>query len=259
MMVVKDEWVRAAMTDDSVVVELLVRLKKAQAQAALPATKSAVTGLKWGIRQPRSRSVTTRCDGSNKKDGDSNISTRGSPTTPLSWSGGGGAASPSTIDGFEETSRHVRRSPPATASRSKGPVAASETTSTTVKRSRRKKTFAELKEEESLLLKERITLKKEIATMRATFKEQRAKNENLKRIKLDLNLHTANERDVDATSSEHHQRVASSCPLDDKSGSDSCKDDKAVSNEGSSSFVLPDLNMMPCEDDSGPETLYGTC
>ncbi|GLT85275.1 hypothetical protein SLE2022_034680 [Rubroshorea leprosula] len=254
-MVVKDEWLRAAMTDDSVVVELLVRLK--EAQAALPSTKSAVTGLKWGIRQPRSRSVTMRCDGSNKKDGDSNISTRGSPTTPLSWSGGGGAVSPSTIDGFEETSRHVRRSPPAPASRSKGAVAASEITSTTAKRSRRKKTFAELKEEESLLLKERITLKKEIATMRATFKEQRATNENLKRIKLDLNLHTANERD-DATSSPHHQRVASSCPLDDKSGSDSCKDDKAVSNEGSCSFVLPDLNMMPCEDDSGAETLYGT-
>ncbi|GKV03204.1 hypothetical protein SLEP1_g15551 [Rubroshorea leprosula] len=93
--------------------------------------------------------------------------------------------------------------------------------------------------------------------MRATFKEHRATNEKLKRIKLDLNLHTANERD-DATSSQHHQRVASSCPLDDKSGSDSCKDDKAVSNEGSCSFVLPDLNMMPCEDDSGAETLYGT-
>ncbi|GKU87331.1 hypothetical protein SLEP1_g1747 [Rubroshorea leprosula] len=258
MMVVKDEWVRAAMTDDRVVVELLVRLK--QAQAAPPAPKSAVAALKWGIRQPRSRSLTMRCDGSNKKDGDSNISTRGSPTTPLSWSGGGGAASPSTADGFEETSRHVHRSLPAPASRSKG-AAASETTSTTSKRSRRKKTFAELKEEEYLLLKERFHLKKEIASMRATFKEQTAKNENLKRMKLDLNLNTANngslsanERD-EATSSQSQQRIASSQGLDDdKSLLGSCK---AVSNEGNS-FPLPDLNMMPSEDDSGPETFYGT-
>ncbi|GLT76838.1 hypothetical protein SLA2020_484730 [Shorea laevis] len=260
MMMVKDEWVRAAMTDDSVVVELLVRLK--QAQAAPPSPKSAVTALKWGIRQPRSRSLTMRCDGSNKKDGDSNISTRGSPTTPLSWSGGGGAASPSTADGFEETSRHVHRSLPGPASRSKGAAAASETTSTTSKRSRRKKTFAELKEEENLLLKERFHLKKEIASMRATFKEQTAKNENLKRMKLDLNLHTANnaslsanERD-EATSSQSHQRIASPSQalLDDRSRSGSCK---AVSNE-ESSFILPDLNMMPSEDDSGPETFYGT-
>lgn len=80
-------------------------------------------------------------------------------------------------------------------------------------------------------------------------------------MQLDLNLHTANnaslsanERD-EATSSQSHQRIASSQALDDdKSRSGSCK---AVSNEGSS-FILPDLNMMPSEDDSGPETFYGT-
>ncbi|GKU87332.1 hypothetical protein SLEP1_g1747 [Rubroshorea leprosula] len=97
--------------------------------------------------------------------------------------------------------------------------------------------------------------------MRATFKEQTAKNENLKRMKLDLNLNTANngslsanERD-EATSSQSQQRIASSQGLDDdKSLLGSCK---AVSNEGNS-FPLPDLNMMPSEDDSGPETFYGT-
>lgn len=115
MTMVKDEWVRAAMTDDNVVVELLVRLKQAQAVPSAP--KSAVAALRWGMRQPRSKSMSMRCDA--KKDGDFNVGTRGSPTTPLSWSGGGGAASPSTAGGFEETSRHALRSPPAAPSRSK--------------------------------------------------------------------------------------------------------------------------------------------
>ncbi|XVF35648.1 hypothetical protein REPUB_Repub18cG0164100 [Reevesia pubescens] len=182
-MTVKDEWVRAAMTDDNVVVELLVRLK--QAQAAPSAPKSAVAALKWGIRQPRSRPMLMRCEA--KRDGDFNVSTRGSPTTPLSWSGGGGGASPSAAEGFEETSKNVLRSSPTAPSRSKG-TTTNETSSSSTKRTRRKKTFAELKEQENLLLKERINLKKEIASMRATCKEQRARNENLKRIKVSRNI-----------------------------------------------------------------------
>ncbi|KAH1067295.1 hypothetical protein J1N35_032282 [Gossypium stocksii] len=254
-MTVKDEWVRAAMTDDNVVVELLVRLK--QAQAAPPAPKSAVVALKWGIRQPRSKSMLMRCDA--KRDGDFNVSTRRSPTTPLSWSGGGGAASPSAADGFEETSKQVLRSPLAAPSRSKG-VAANETTSTTTKRSRRKKTFAELKEEESLLVKERIYLKKEIASMRATCKEQRARNENLKRIKRDLSLSTAKNEPEEVPSCQPHPSVPSSLDcvmstspshaIDDcKAVLDSCNIGKAL---------LPDLNMMPVEDESGAETLHGS-
>ncbi|CAK9146473.1 unnamed protein product [Ilex paraguariensis] len=47
--------------------------------------------LGWGHRQQRSKLVTTRKE-----------STRCSPTTPLSWSGGaGGSASPS--DGYDES------------------------------------------------------------------------------------------------------------------------------------------------------------
>ncbi|XP_039024012.1 uncharacterized protein LOC120156822 isoform X2 [Hibiscus syriacus] len=239
-MAVKDEWIRAAMTDDNVVVELLVMLK--QAQAAPPAPKSAVVALKWGIRQPRSKSISMRCEA--KRHGDFNVSTRRSPTTPLSWSGGGGAASPSAADGFEETSKQASRSPSAAPSRSKG-TAGNETTSTTTKRSRRKKTFAELKEEESLLLKER-----EMASMRATCKEQRARNENLKRIKLDLNLQTAKNEVEEVPSCLPRQRVPSTHALDNCKGLlDSCNAGKAV---------LPDLNMMPVEDDSITETLSGT-
>lgn len=120
------------------------------------------------------------------------------------------------------------------------------------KKSRRRKTFAELKEEESVLLKEKVHLKKEIASMRVTFKEQRAENSSLKRMKVDLNFNTANESSLTASERDEHkasssitpqQRVASAHPLD---------------NEGSS-FVLPDLNMMPTEDDdSGPEMFFGT-
>jgi hypothetical protein len=92
----RDEWVRAAMTDDAVVVELLVGLKQSQAVAASALSSSSplpkswprmVVLPRWGLRQPSSR---PRCDAvSRKKEADF---TRCSPTTPLSWNGG---ASPS--------------------------------------------------------------------------------------------------------------------------------------------------------------------
>lgn len=262
-MMVKDEWIRAAITDDNVVVELLVRLK--QAQAAPPAPKSALPILRWGIRQPRSRSMLLRCDA--KRDGDFNVSARGSPTTPLCWSGGSGDASPSAADGFEETSKHVIRSPPVASSRSKG-TASSESNRTSTKRSRRKKTFAELKEEENLLLKERVHLEKEIASTRATCNEHRATNENLKRIRLDLNMDTIKNSSLIADESEKVPclRVPSSSDstlppeaLDDdrKPSLDSCNVGKVNSSE-KSVFMLPDLNMMPAEDDSCPAKLYWT-
>lgn len=107
---VKDEWIRAAMTDDRVVVELLVRLKQEAAQVK----PQAVIPLRWGLRLPRSKPATAAsmryevvC---RRKEGDS--SARCSPTTPLSWSGGGGASPSATADGFEETSPHVICSTP---------------------------------------------------------------------------------------------------------------------------------------------------
>jgi len=89
------------MTDETVVVEVLLRLKQTvstKSHHRLP--------LSWGVKQPRSRSRLTaavsRCDAAG--------STRCSPTTPLSWSSG---ASPSaTADGYEDSSRqhHAVRS-----------------------------------------------------------------------------------------------------------------------------------------------------
>ncbi|KAK8706695.1 hypothetical protein V6N13_057774 [Hibiscus sabdariffa] len=248
MMAVNDEWVREAMKDDSVVAQLLLRLK--QPQAAIPATKRALNTLKWGVRQLRSRATLTRCGG--RKDAD--FSTRCSPTTPLSWrsSGNGGGASPSAADGFEATSTSIPLP-----SRSKGTaVALNEASNSSTKRTRRKKTLAELKEEENMLLKERTHLQKEIASMHATCKEQRARNEHLKRIKLDLDLHIANNLglvvDEPAKVLSCHS-IPSSLPPDPMDDRKPLLDSHDVD-----CFILPDLNMMPGEDDSGTQTLYGT-
>ncbi|WVZ20983.1 hypothetical protein V8G54_008305 [Vigna mungo] len=97
-----DDWVRAAMTDETVVVEVLLRLK----QTVSTKSHHNRPPLSWGVKQPRSRSRLTaavsRCDAA--------VSTRCSPTTPLSWSSG---ASPSaTADGYEDSGRqhHAARS-----------------------------------------------------------------------------------------------------------------------------------------------------
>ncbi|KAE8691415.1 hypothetical protein F3Y22_tig00110890pilonHSYRG01322 [Hibiscus syriacus] len=194
----KDEWVREAMTNDNVVVEFLVRLKQTQDASRPP--KSAVAALRWGMRQPRSRPTLMACDA--KIDGgDFNVGSRGSPTTPLSWSGGGGAASPLAADGFEETcSSHLRGSPPAAPSRSKG-TTANEATSTSTKRSRKK---------------------------------------------IDTKTWSSN---VDGEEKIGSGVVCnpSTLPIDErKPMPDLCK---AGCSEQESVFLLPDLNMMPCEDD----------
>lgn len=104
-MTVNDYWVGVAMADDAVVAELLIRLKQQRASTKSPVM--AALPFSWGQKQPRSRSRLTasvsRCDAAA-------VSTRCSPTTPLSWSGG---ASPSaTADGYEDSSRrhHASRS-----------------------------------------------------------------------------------------------------------------------------------------------------
>ncbi|CAN1287863.1 hypothetical protein LINPERPRIM_LOCUS19750, partial [Linum perenne] len=265
----KDEWVSAAMTDDTVVVELLVRLKQSQATAparmmmtTVQSSCGAVIPLRWGLRLPRSKSAAAaasasggsmRCDVvSRRKEGDS--STRCSPTTPLSWSGGGGAESPSAAaDGYEETSH---RSP--SGSRSKGGTGtAAEITSTgttNTKRTRRKKTLAELREEECFLWKERMHLKKEIQTLHATVEDERTMNQRLKRIKCSMNSNNSNnnlaaspgER-AELEQQQQQQPPLSTLAVPHSNESCSRTDDTCCS--GSDPFLLPDLNMMPSEDD----------
>ncbi|XP_057724951.1 uncharacterized protein LOC130940736 [Arachis stenosperma] len=162
-----DNWVKIAMADDSLVVDLLLRLHQAQHPPPPPSLN-----LQWSVRQRRSKCVPRH----NKAE-----TTRASPTTPLSWSAttsasGGGA----TLDSYEESSRPTKH---LHTSRSK---VANPIETALTKKSRRKKTLAELKEEETLLLKERRSLKNELASLRLTLEKHRATNESLKRLKLDL-------------------------------------------------------------------------
>lgn len=156
-----EEWLKAAVADDSLVIQLLLRLSHSSPPPALP--------LYWTVRQPRSKSITLK-----------SATAGASPTTPLSWSAAtshsGGA-----IDGFEEFSR------PPPGSKVGG-------TSESIRTKKRKrKTMIELKDEEALLLKERKNLKRKIATLCVTLKEERATNESLKRMKMDLTMQAAAE------------------------------------------------------------------
>ncbi|XP_018480261.1 uncharacterized protein LOC108851342 isoform X2 [Raphanus sativus] len=231
---VKDQWVAAAMTDDQMVAELLLRLKHAGTET--PSTNPAP--LRWGIRQRRSRS--SRFGGGGvtlKKDADS---VRGSPKTPLSWSGGsGGVGGDSASPSAEDTSRQASCST-STGYGSKA-FPANEFTSSFSKRLKKNKSSSELKHEENLKLKERLHLEQEIASLRATFDQQNVRNQRLKRIKLDLNSgRVKNETPVDLI--RKSQGESKPCRIEGKTAT------------SESFFSLPDLNITPSED----ELLYGT-
>lgn len=162
-----EEWVKAAMTDDAMVVELLVRLHRA------PPPKPAALPLEWSVRQRRSKPVSV-CNNPKKPA----HSHRASPTTPLSWSG----ATSFSGGGSEESSRPIPFKF-STATRSKVNIDGEKTIN---KRSRKKKTLSELKDEESSLLKERRELKREMAALRMNLERQRATNEKLKRMKIEF-------------------------------------------------------------------------
>lgn len=242
-MMLNDEWMRAAMKDDTVVVELLLRLKQPVE------TKSQGVSFSWGHKQRRSRSRLTasvsRCDRA--------VSTRCSPTTPLSWSGG---ASPSvTAEGYEDSSRCNN------AARSKATATSGYTSnSASTKRCKRKKSFAELKEEESTLLKERIHLEREIATRNANFEVMRTTNESLKRMKLGFGSKSHSKPSCSTSvelrgtlAGQPHQRIAPSEVLtratqDDTRSQASESRPNRIESTGESVFMIPDLNMMPSDD-----------
>ncbi|CAI9771467.1 unnamed protein product [Fraxinus pennsylvanica] len=224
-----DDWIRAALTDDAVVVELLLRLWKSSSSepSSKPPCSIPLPPQKWGLRQTRSKPVTVI-----KKESatTTTTNTRFSPTTPLtSWSGG--ATSPSD-GGYDESSRLP--SDPSSSVRSKP--------------------FSELKEDDNLVLKEKLHLRKvkqELASTRMTVCEQDAWSHNVKRMKLDLNLQSTFEvsKQIEASTTEH--RLSPSFEL---ASSHSCKlKDKETSNGG---FILPDLNMMPLEGETGSESFY---
>ncbi|MED6143573.1 hypothetical protein PIB30_007519 [Stylosanthes scabra] len=224
-----DNWVKIAMADDSVVVHLLLRLQQAPPPPSL--------NLQWRVRQRRSKCVPRH----NKAE-----LTRASPTTPLSWS--------ATTSASEESTRPTKH--PYT-SRSKVANNPSETAIT--KKSRRKKTLAELKEEENMLLKERRSLKNELASLRLTVEKHRATNESLKRLKVDLESHrsskTAEIYQVSKKGVVEPTQCDKSTSLSPKTVTRKAIDGNSYvgplnscSKSQESTLVLPDLNLPVDED-----------
>ncbi|CAN4088563.1 unnamed protein product [Withania somnifera] len=243
----EEEWLKAAIMDDTVVAELLLRLNKVNPS---PSKCKKTTGLplEWTVRQRRSRPVSVNA----KKQ-----APRASPTTPLSWSGATsvscGGSGGAMDGGYEESSGSPPLKTPCT-TRSKFNATSDATTS---KRSRKKKTLAELKEEEILLIKERKQLKKELALAHANLEKQRDTNQNLKRMK----TQQANERGTtvayDGSSGLYQQEVLpsnSSIPISlDKVANKvaalpSSLEEQQHVTALESKFILPDLNLPFGED-----------
>ncbi|CAH9142734.1 unnamed protein product [Cuscuta epithymum] len=233
----EDEWMKAAMHDDSLVVELLLGLSHHSAAKHMPADLP----LHWSVRQRRSKPLLFR----SKK-----VSvTTDSPTTPLSWSGdtsgscGAGAGSGGAVDGGPENSSF----PPPPPSNASGKARSKQLTQTNekskTKRSRKKKTMAELRDDEIVLLRERRLLKKELAILRLNLEKQKATNENLQRMKLDLQRQPGG---VVTPMSSVQQNSACNAELPQTFASQNfpvAMQEELVRRGLEISFALPDLNL----------------
>ncbi|KAK9069821.1 hypothetical protein SSX86_010217 [Deinandra increscens subsp. villosa] len=196
-----DRWLKSAVDDVELAVHVLLQLRRDEASlfsSLKPVPKT------WTVRQRRSRPPPPPAV-RNKSS-----ATRASPTTPLSYSG---ATSVSGGGGVEESSRRTHGGEDI--SRSKV-IRTNETTPT--KRPRKKKTLAELKEDEMTLLKERKQLKRQIATLQVTCQKQRKENESLKKMKNDMKSQVF---------------AVSSCAKEQQNDS----------------FVVPDLNIAAAGED----------
>ncbi|KAK7402358.1 hypothetical protein VNO78_14558 [Psophocarpus tetragonolobus] len=203
-----DEWVKVAMGQDTLVADLLLRLQRPWPTSCFH--------LRWTVRQRRSSHGAP-------------LNSRASPTTPLSWSASGDAYDHSTP-------------PPKPSQTTRSKVANPSETATT-RKSRRKKTLAELKEEENLLLKEKRSLKKELASLHVTVEKHRATNESLKRMKLDFE---SRENSVVSGKGFNGPKTVTH---DDSAfyAANACLKAQEIGNQ-ESTFVLPDLNLPVDED-----------
>ncbi|KAL3655461.1 hypothetical protein CASFOL_001247 [Castilleja foliolosa] len=241
MSAAEEEWVKAALTDDTMVVELLVRLHGAAAEESA-AFRPPAPPLEWSVRQRRSRHVSSNIYPKKQAQ-------RLSPTTPLSWSGATSPSGGSGGAGDEGSSRpDTHKLLSATRSKVNG-----DSEKTVLKRTRKKKTLAQLKDEESSLLKERRVLKRELIALRGSLEKQRATNENLKRIKIELQPSPDTETTSLAAEESNSDHLATgdtivpeNIPLQ-SSTSNGCPEPNPVA-ATDSKFVVPDLNM-PFEED----------
>ncbi|KAJ9546378.1 hypothetical protein OSB04_018921 [Centaurea solstitialis] len=210
----KQPWLTAAMADDALVADLLLRMKQPSSSSSSPfpppSTTSFLPPITWGNRKSRSKPsaiVTTAAVNGFGKEQQS-----GSPTTPLYWSTGGGGGGASTSDGYDESSRPSDLSSGGRST--KGPLGNDGATTSNYKKSRKRKSYAELKEEEDFLLKERLHLNRELESMRVTMNKQIVTSQNLRKLKIQKTSKVLDDK--------HHEIKA---------------DEKG--------FVLPDLNMIP--------------
>lgn len=263
----EDEWVHVALNDDTLVAELLLKLNQPEQQPPPPpvrrrrrrrfaadlAKEGAVLALSvdWSVRQRRSSSKQVMMTRSKK--GSDSSSTRASPTTPLSFSGGTSVSGGGAGDGFDEATTSACL-PAKLIATSRSKVAVTSGTPT-IKRSRKKKKLVELREEEILLLKEKRHLKNKLETMRVSLEKERARNESLKRTKFDL---LSQHRPEIFTASVKSEDVISMKPQETKVACDSTYSVlphnvsfQLQEDEGRKpSFTLPDLNL-PVDGDSG--------
>nr|XP_043637227.1 uncharacterized protein LOC122608205 [Erigeron canadensis] len=163
------------MDDTHLVVNLLVKLRH-QSNSSSSVTSASHNLQRWSTRQRRTKQQNVLIS----TNGDKTPPPRASPTTPLSsyssdgGGGGGGCTEESSLPNLDRGG----------ISRSKVIIGPNKTTPT--KRPRKKRTLAELKEDETTLLKERKQLKRQLATLQATCQKQREENASLKKMKNDL-------------------------------------------------------------------------
>ncbi|EPS71128.1 hypothetical protein M569_03635, partial [Genlisea aurea] len=170
------DWVTAATTDDSLVVELLVSLHGRRMSSSSTACHAAEAPLEWRVRQRRSKSLFVVNDNCKKKK------QRASPTTPLTWCGATSLSG--SADGVYDDS-----AAPPNLSRSKVRLrftTTSVTISSSSKSSKRKKTVSELRNEENSLVQETKELKREITKLYIRVEKERWMNKKLKRMKKEL-------------------------------------------------------------------------
>ncbi|KAI4387083.1 hypothetical protein MLD38_004943 [Melastoma candidum] len=219
------------MGDTCLVADLLLRLLRD------PPPSSS---LDWTVRGRRTRPHP-------KKEAAPTVEqARASPSTPLWWSGGG-ASEESPPD--DCNAYFPPRSKASLAS-----VAPTTTTSaalavTACKRPRQKKrSLFQLKEEESLLWKERQSLEQELASLRLRVEKERATNESLKRLK----ANTTSTRQGQRSPRIHHkQRDAAAGDYLEETprqlrGTHVCSGQNKAEAPGKAS-LLPDLNLPPEE------------
>ncbi|XP_026411613.1 uncharacterized protein LOC113306913 isoform X2 [Papaver somniferum] len=258
----KDEWIQSAMTDDTMVAELIMRISSDSYASSLQLNPDTTNNfknitdsetiplIKWGLRKPRSRLLPVRYNNRQiiKKENDL---TRASPTTPFSWSpgssisgasGSGNSGVGSVVDCCEESSR-----PSIWSSNHNSRSKVTATIGPNANRSRKKQKVADLKEEESFLLKEKINLKKLDLKTRST-RETGASCDASTRANYSDQFRNAREI-IDETPIFRTRGKFN--------GLEYCEvETKLSSAVRGSFFVLPDLNM-PLEDDSCADVLYG--